>query len=52
MRMPNYKYCTQRKAHLFLMSWLETLQNKKGDKVVAAEALAGKVVALYFSAHW
>ena len=34
------------------MSWLQTLETKKGDKVVAAEALAGKVVALYFSAHW
>ena len=34
------------------MSWLETLETKKGDNVVAAEALAGKVVALYFSAHW
>ena len=29
-----------------------TLETKSGEKVEAATALAGKVVALYFSAHW
>jgi len=29
-----------------------TLENAKGEKVNAAEALKGKVVALYYSAHW
>ena len=28
------------------------LETKTGEKVVAGEALKGKVVALYFSAHW
>ena len=29
-----------------------TLENAQGEKVNAGEALKGKVVALYYSAHW